>query len=296
MVATSTVTSTSTSTLESIQAEIEYTQSIQCQCKKASRAYEALSALLVNLEKEKGDLINSLDLEKEQMDMDSVDIDIDVEKKENQSLNSLAQPMTSTSTTTTSNALPSMFIPIKTFGWDSGEYNSPSVSIYVTLPGITKDLASKVSCDFTANSFDLKIQDLEKKSYRLFKDNLEKNIIPENSKYRVKKDKIVITLRKVKGSYSYETWNNLQAKATSSVGGNKKGPGGSNASKDDPMGGIMNLMKDMYQDGDDNMKKIIGEAMMKAQSGEKSPGLGDLGGGLGGMPGMPGGMTEDMDL
>lgn len=27
-------------------------------------------------------------------------------------------------------------------------------------------------------------------------------------------------------------------------------------------------MKDMYEDGDENMKKIIGEAMMKSQRGE----------------------------
>jgi hypothetical protein len=28
--------------------------------------------------------------------------------------------------------------------------------------------------------------------------------------------------------------------------------------------------QDMYDDGDDNMRKIIGEAMMKSKSGEKS--------------------------
>lgn len=31
----------------------------------------------------------------------------------------------------------------------------------------------------------------------------------------------------------------------------------------------MDMMKDMYDDGDDNMKKIIGEAMYKARKGEK---------------------------
>ena len=37
----------------------------------------------------------------------------------------------------------------------------------------------------------------------------------------------------------------------------------------DPMGGIMEMMKDMYDEGDENMKKIIGEAMLKSQRGEK---------------------------
>lgn len=31
----------------------------------------------------------------------------------------------------------------------------------------------------------------------------------------------------------------------------------------------MDMMKDMYDEGDDNMKKIIGEAMLKSQRGEK---------------------------
>ena len=33
----------------------------------------------------------------------------------------------------------------------------------------------------------------------------------------------------------------------------------------------MDMMKDMYNEGDENMKKVIGEAMMKAQRGEKTP-------------------------
>lgn len=38
--------------------------------------------------------------------------------------------------------------------------------------------------------------------------------------------------------------------------------------EDDPTGGLMKLMKNMYDTGDDNMKRAIAEAMTKAQSGE----------------------------
>ena len=48
----------------------------------------------------------------------------------------------------------------------------------------------------------------------------------------------------------------------------------------------MDMMKQMYDEGDDNMKKMIGETMMKQRNGE-------LGGKKGGMPGMPG--MDDMD-
>lgn len=54
----------------------------------------------------------------------------------------------------------------------------------------------------------------------------------------------------------------------------------------------MNMMKKMYDEGDDNMKRTIAEAWTKSQDkkGEKDggmPGMGGMGG-MGGMPGMEG--------
>ena len=34
--------------------------------------------------------------------------------------------------------------------------------------------------------------------------------------------------------------------------------------------GIMDMMKEMYDDGDEQTKKVIGEAMLKSRSGDKS--------------------------
>ena len=71
---------------------------------------------------------------------------------------------------------------------------------------------------------------------------------------------MLLKLEKVKGEYNYESWSSLTAKKKNEKTGKSK----------DPTAGIMDMMKDMYDDGDDNMKKIIGEAMMKSRSGEKS--------------------------
>ena len=108
----------------------------------------------------------------------------------------------------------------------------------------------------------MQVMDLEGKNYRLLKDNLDKDVVADKCTFSVKKNKVVVKLRKVKGEYSFEHWTSLTAKKPR-VGAAKK-----DASAD-PMGGLMDMMKDMYQDGDDNMRKIIGEAMMKAQRGEK---------------------------
>lgn len=162
------------------------------------------------------------------------------------------------------------FVPITDFAWDQGGYNSPLVTIYIDLPSVG---SVKQNCDirFSRSSFDFSVTDLGGKNYRLLQDNLEKDIDPTLSKMTVKKDKVVIKLQKIKGDYSFETWTKLTAKK-------RRGEGDEKDKKKDPMGGIMDMMKDMYEDGDENMKKIIGEAMMKSQRGEKSspPSMDDI--------------------
>lgn len=91
----------------------------------------------------------------------------------------------------------------------------------------------------------------------------------------IKADKIVVKLAKVKSDYgSYDYWSQLTD--------NKRGKKESKK-VDNPASGIMDLMKDMYEKGDDNMKKMIGETMMKQRSGElgeNNTGMGDLGSGF----------------
>jgi len=163
--------------------------------------------------------------------------------------------------------------------FDCGEYNSPLVTIYVPLTGIGTHDKSKISCNFTSTSFDLIVSDFtDGKSYRLLNDNLEKEIDVSKSKYVVKPNKIIIKLGKVKGEYSYDHWTELTAKKKKENKGKKE----------DPAAGIMDLMKDMYESGDDNMKKMIGETMYKQRTGQlgKDGAMGGMGGmdmGLGDM-------------
>ena len=158
-----------------------------------------------------------------------------------------------------------------TYFFDAGQYNSPTVSVYVPLENIGQHDKSKISCNFTSSSFDLIVTDFEGKSYRLLNDNLEHDIETDKSKFIVKPNKIIIKLGKVKGEYSYDHWSQLTAKK-------KKVKSGA---KEDPAAGIMDMMKDMYEGGDDNMKKMIGETMYKQRTGQLDPM-----GGMGGMGGM----------
>jgi len=162
------------------------------------------------------------------------------------------------------------YIPINTFGFDAGSYNSAFVTLYISVNNIVSD---KVTCDFTKESFDLKICDDSGKWHRLYRDNLEKEIDPEKCKFKVKSDKVVIKLGKVKGEFGFDNWNNLTEKKKKQDSMKNK----------DPSASIMDLMKDMYDNGDDQMKKMIGETMMKQQRGELGKDMDDQVKGLGDM-------------
>ena len=164
------------------------------------------------------------------------------------------------------------YVPISSFAFDAGGYNGKFVTLYVSLVGVGSLDRSNITCNFTKDSFDLIVKDYQGKTLRLMRDNLEHDIVNEKSKIIVKADKIVIKLAKVKGEYSYDSWTNL----TDKKGKKKK----AEEKSKDPSASIMELMKDMYDSGDDKMKKMIGETMLKQREGK-------LGGGPDGMPDMP---------
>jgi calcyclin binding protein len=190
---------------------------------------------------------------------------------------------TTTSTTTTSapsTAGPSvMYTNIDKFAFDAGGYNEKFVTLYLPLPGVGSIPKDQISCEFQKDAFDITVMDLNGKNYRLKKDNLEHDIVPKSSKYIVKADKIVVKLQKVKGEYgSFDYWSKL----TDPKRKDKK-----ISDKSNPAASITEMMKEMYENGDDNMRKIIGETMLKQRNGELgkdsmmgggSGGLGDLGG------------------
>jgi len=152
------------------------------------------------------------------------------------------------------------YISINKFALDLGGYNSPVVTLYLDLANVGSINKENIKCHFTKSSVDLVVHDLNGKNYRLLKDNLDKDIDPEKSKFVIKKHKIIVKLAKVKAEYgSYESWQNLSS---------KKSKKSKDKMKSNPSDSIMEMMKDMYDSGDDNMRKVIGETMLKQRNGE----------------------------
>jgi calcyclin binding protein len=171
------------------------------------------------------------------------------------------------------------YVPVDKFLLDVGGYGSKFVTLHVELPGVGSIDRSNITCDFVPASFDLIVKDLNGKNFRLVRGNLEHDIDTETSKIIVKANKVVVKLGKQKQEYGgHEHWSDLTAKKKKSVGADGQ------SKKDDPQSSIMGMMKDLYDSGDDQMKKMIGETMEKQQRGE-------LGGNT---PGM--GMDQDMGV
>ena len=152
------------------------------------------------------------------------------------------------------------FTPINGYGWDQKDQ---LVKVYLTkdLDGIGKHDKEAVQCEFEADSCDLKIRNFNGKHYRLRLTPLAYHIDPALSKIQVKSNSITISLKKAEMNH----WMDVLKKAKKGDKPGKKG-GAVEALQagEDPQASLMGMMKDLYNSGDDEMKKTIAESWGKA--------------------------------
>ena len=183
---------------------------------------------------------------------------------------------TTTNTTSNSAAAAVQYKVIDPFSFDAGGSSDQYVSIYLPLKGVGSISKDNIECHFGKDDFDITVKDLDGTNYRLMKDNLEHDIVPEKSKFVVKANKIILKLAKVKGEYgSYDWWSKLTDPRKKEKEASKK------QNKDNPMAGLNDLMREMYENGDEKTRKMIGETMLKQRTGELGGGMGGAGAGAG---------------
>jgi calcyclin binding protein len=110
----------------------------------------------------------------------------------------------------------------------------------------------------------VKVHNWNKRNFRLLISNLNKEIDPSGSYVKPTSNGLTIVLKKEKSAH----WDNLILKP-SPIGDVDKNIMGGDQQNKDPGAGMMEMMKEMYNSGDDNMKKMIAESFSKAQGGEK---------------------------
>lgn len=142
------------------------------------------------------------------------------------------------------------YATLPSFSWDQDD---DKVKVYISLEGVQQE---KIETEFKPMSFDVKFHDVQGKNYRCAISKLNKEIVPDKCKVLVKPTRCIITLVKA----SKGNWLDLHFKE------DKLKP---NLDKErDPMAGIMDLMKNMYEEGDDEMKRTIAKAWTDARSGK----------------------------
>ncbi|KAF2555497.1 hypothetical protein F2Q68_00014726 [Brassica cretica] len=147
------------------------------------------------------------------------------------------------------------YVTLGTFSWDQ---DNEKVKVYISLEGVDED---KVEAEFKPMSLDVKIHDLQGKNYRCAIPKLHKEIVPEKCKVLVKPKRIVVTMFKS----SRGNWMDIHYKEDKIKPSLEK--------EKDPMAGIMDMMKNMYEGGDEEMKKTIAKAWTDARSGKAGDSL-----------------------
>ncbi|XP_064099899.1 calcyclin-binding protein-like [Macrobrachium nipponense] len=156
-------------------------------------------------------------------------------------------------------------VKIRNYSWDQSD---KFVKLYITLKNVQSLPKEKIISSFEEKSFNLTVQELDGKNHHLTIANLASKVKVDASYHKVKTDMVVVFLAKAEA----KKWGAVTAEEVQILEARK--PKGS---ADDPSGGMMDLMKQMYLDGDDKMKQMMNKTWYESQ--QKT---------LRGDPGMPG--------
>ncbi|XP_043253791.1 calcyclin-binding protein [Colletes gigas] len=177
---------------------------------------------------------------------------------------------TKTTTATSTNATPSSSdnkcyeVKINNYCWDE---TNTTMKLYVTLENVQQLPKEAVTCNFSERSVNLNVFGLNNKNYNLTINNLCEEIDVNNSNVKVKTDMVVVFLaKKVAKTWSHvtEVEKRMMKAKTSTVP----------EIGTDPNASIMNIMRKIYNEGDDEMKKIIAKAWTESE--EKMVATGSL--------------------
>jgi len=170
-------------------------------------------------------------------------------------------------------------VKISNYGWDESQ---KFVKVYISLPNIDKLTQEQINCDFTGQSFKCNVSNHNGKNHVLEIPRLAGNIVPATSTCRLKSSNIIVSLRKENEGKNWGNLTEVAKKEKEKKDMESKDSMAKDMDSSDPSAGIMNLMKKMYDEGDDEMKRTIKKTWYESQQKQKE----------GGMPGMPGGMPE----
>lgn len=143
---------------------------------------------------------------------------------------------------------------ITSYAWDQ---SAKFVKIYITLPEVETLPEENISSKFTKSSIELRVLGLKGKNHQFQMIHLLHPIIPESSSVKIKTGKVSMLLKKERE----ENWSCLTS--TENLKATKQEPKYDESK--DPGESIMGLMRKMYDEGDDEMKRTIAKAWTESR-------------------------------
>lgn len=145
-------------------------------------------------------------------------------------------------------------VKITNYAWDQSE---KFVKIYLTLKDVHKIPSENVEVNFTDGSFSVLVKDLNGKNHEMRILNLLYPINVDDSCKKIKTDMLLVMCKK----QSTKNWEYL-TKAEKQSKDKEKPTMDDNA---DPSDGLMNMLKKIYSEGDDEMKRTINKVWTESQ-------------------------------
>ncbi|TRY98100.1 hypothetical protein DNTS_028464 [Danionella cerebrum] len=151
-------------------------------------------------------------------------------------------------------------VKIHNYGWDQSD---KFVKIYITLNGVHTIPAENVETSFTERGFNVLVKDLNGKNHQMTVNNLLFPIITAESSKKIKTDMVLVMCKK-KTTKKWDCLTEVEKQAK-----DKDKP--SMDEKADPSDGLMSMLKKIYTDGDDEMKRTINKAWVESQEKKAKP-------------------------
>ena len=194
-------------------------------------------------------------------------IDAEHKKKEEEKKSDKTESTTENKATEIdASKLNASFTTVGKYAFDTS--NNKFIKLYLTdgFDGIKSFNSSNIKSKFTKNSFDVCILGWKDRNYRFSCFNLSKEINPKDSYVKQTNSGLIVYLAKANTS---DFWDSLEKKK--GLFGNKDEEGMPALDKNkDPNQSLMEMMRDMYQNGDPEMKRMIAEAWTKSRDEQES--------------------------
>lgn len=145
-------------------------------------------------------------------------------------------------------------VKITNYAWDQSE---KFVKIYLTLQDVHKLPPENIEVNFTERSFSVLVKNLDGKNHQMNVLNLLHPIDEKDSCKKIKTDMVLVMCKK----QTTKKWECLTKVEKQSKEKDKPNMDGNS----DPSEGLMNVLKKIYAEGDDEMKRTINKAWTESQ-------------------------------